>query len=553
VGNASQPRLRRPGRLRKTVAVNESPGLNRRARLQGRTTPRATKTVERPREEWTHIPVPHIIDDHTFERVALRLADNKRFATRNSTNPNLLQGLAACSGCGYGYYRTSTRTTNKKIHYYRCLGSDDWRYEGGRVCHNKPVRADYLDQVVWDHITALLADPQLIRTEIDKRLDQARTADPARRQRKTLELALAKATTAITRMIEAFSEQLVSIDELRTRMPDLRARETNLRNQIAAIDAQQADRDLYLSLATDVEAFLAQLNDRADTTDIEERRRVLHLVVKDVLIGPDNVTIRHRIPAHQRHGSSDSNEPGNTDTEGDHRTGYQLRWGRNFAVAAQRLPVRLDRQWSTRQHGVLVRYADDVLVMCKSREQAEAALQRLRTLLAELGLQPKEAKTRIVHLQVGGDGVDFLGFHHRLVSSRPRGGRRPFTFLARWPANKAMQHARDRIRELTARRRLLLPVEVIVQDVNAFLRGWTGYFRYGHSAERFSKIRQYVRMRIALWLSKRYRRSRHFGRWALLHFTPNEFGLIRLYGIVVQPRAGKPWRDKPNAGGERRR
>jgi RNA-directed DNA polymerase len=116
-----------------------------------------------------------------------------------------------------------------------------------------------------------------------------------------------------------------------------------------------------------------------------------------------------------------------------------------------------------------------------------------------------------------------------------------------------MQHARDRIRELTARRRLLLPVEVIVQDVNAFLRGWTGYFRYGHSAERFSKIRQYVRMRIALWLSKRHRRSRHFGRWALLHFTRNEFGLIRLYGIVVQPRAGKPWRDKPNAGGERRR
>jgi RNA-directed DNA polymerase len=214
---------------------------------------------------------------------------------------------------------------------------------------------------------------------------------------------------------------------------------------------------------------------------------------------------------------------------------------------------RLDRAWSVREHGVVVRYADDVLVMCKSREQAEAALQRLRNLLADLGLQPKEAKTRLVHLQVGGEGVDFLGFHHRLVRSRPRDGRRPFTFLARWPANKAMQHARDRIRDLTDRRRLLLPVEAIVRDINLFLRGWTGYFRYGHSAERFSKIRHYVRMRIALLLSKRHRRSRHFGRWALLHFTPNEFGLIRLYGIVVQPRAGKPWRDKPNAGGERRR
>jgi site-specific DNA recombinase len=307
----------------KTIAVNESPGLNRRARLEGRTTPRATKTVDRPRDEWTHIPVPAIVDDNTFERVALRLEDNKRFASRNSKTPNLLQGLAACSGCGYGYYRTSTRTTNKKIYYYRCLGSDDYRYEGGRVCANKPVRADYLDQVVWDHITGLLADPQLIRAEIDKRLDQARTADPTRRQRKTLELALAKATTAITRMIEAFSEQLISIDELRTRMPDLRARETNLRNQISALDAQHADRELYLTLATDIEGFLAQLHDRADTANIDERQRILRLVVKDVLIGPENITVRHRIPGRPRTAKS-THEPGSTDTEGDHQTSYQL-------------------------------------------------------------------------------------------------------------------------------------------------------------------------------------------------------------------------------------
>jgi group II intron reverse transcriptase/maturase len=214
---------------------------------------------------------------------------------------------------------------------------------------------------------------------------------------------------------------------------------------------------------------------------------------------------------------------------------------------------RIDQSWSVREHGVLVRFADDVLVMCTSREQADAALQRLRGLMAELGLRPKEAKTRIVALQVGGEGFDFLGFHHRLVRSRSRDGRRPVTFLARWPTDKAMQHARDRVRELTNRRRLRLPVSEVVQDINTFLRGWTGYFRYGHSAERFSKIRQYVRTRIALFISKRHRRSRHYGTWALLNYTPNEFGLISLYGIVISPRAGKPWRDRPNAGGERRR
>src|SRR6185436_9327294 len=76
---------------------------------------------------------------------------------------------------------------------------------------------------------------------------------------------------------------------------------------------------------------------------------------------------------------------------------------------------RLDRAWSTRDHGVLVRYADDVVVMCASRAQAEAALERLKGLLAELGLEPKAAKTRIVHLRVDGEGFDFLGFHHRWV------------------------------------------------------------------------------------------------------------------------------------------
>ena len=214
---------------------------------------------------------------------------------------------------------------------------------------------------------------------------------------------------------------------------------------------------------------------------------------------------------------------------------------------------RIDRVWDTREHGVLVRFADDALVMCKSREQAEAALQQLRDLLAELGLRPKEAKTRTVELRVGGEGFEFLGFHHRLVRSRSRDGRRPVTFLARRPTDRAMRYARDRVRELTARRRLLVSVETIVRDVNAFLRGWVGYFKYGHSARCFSKIRMYVRMRIALFLSKKHRRSRHFGWWALLSFTPNEFGLINLYGVVVSPRAGKSWRERLNAGGERRR
>jgi site-specific DNA recombinase len=311
----------------KTMVVHESPNLNRVARLQGRATPRACKTVDRPIAEWTEIPVPAIVSEDTFARVDRRLVDNKRFAARNSRNPSLLQGMAACAACGYGYYRTTARTTHKKIHYYRCLGSDNYRYEAGRVCVNKPVRADYLDTVVWDHITALLAEPRLIHAEIDKRLQGARAADPVARQRTQLENALAKAANSIARMIEAFGEQLITLDELRARMPDLRARETNLRNQIHALDAQLADREAYLALAADLHGFLTQLHARAETSTLDERRRVLKLLVKDVLIGPEKITIRHRIPLRER-ATADA-QPDSTDTEGEHPEHCPVRWGRN--------------------------------------------------------------------------------------------------------------------------------------------------------------------------------------------------------------------------------
>ncbi|MGO9226000.1 group II intron maturase-specific domain-containing protein [Mycobacterium sp.] len=214
---------------------------------------------------------------------------------------------------------------------------------------------------------------------------------------------------------------------------------------------------------------------------------------------------------------------------------------------------RIDRAWDVREFGVLVRYADDAVVMCRSRQQAEAALARLRALLAELGLEPKAAKTRIVHLTDGAGGLDFLGFHHRWVRAQGRTGGKGVAFLARWPADKAMQHARDRIRELTDRRRMLLGVEYIVGEVNRFLRGWGGYFRYGNSAQRFNQIRDYAVMRIAGFIAKKHRRSRAFGRWVIAYASDNQLGLIRLDGTVVAPRPFRAWRVVPNAGGERRR
>ena len=310
----------------KTMRTADQPGLNRAARIQGRSTPRSYSVRDRDRQDWLEIAVPAIVTEDTWQRVQRRLEDNKRYAARNSKVPSLLQGLAACTSCGYAYYRGHTTTTaGNKIYYYRCLGSDNYRYEHGRVCGNKPVRTDYLDKVVWDHITSLLASPQLIRAEIDRRLEQLRTADPATARQQRLQQALAKSTAAITRLIKAYQEELITIDELRERMPGLRARETSLHSQLAALAAQTADRDAYLKLADDLEGFLARLRRNASTATPTEQQHVLRLLVKDVLIGPERITIRHCIPAG---GSTASATPKVTDGDDNEEPAQSspLRW-----------------------------------------------------------------------------------------------------------------------------------------------------------------------------------------------------------------------------------
>lgn len=176
----------------------------------------------------------------------------------------------------------------------------------------------------------------------------------------------------------------------------------------------------------------------------------------------------------------------------------------------------LDRAWEVKagRLGVLVRYADDLVVLSRTRAQAEAALAELRALLADLGLELAEVKTRLVCLNEEGEGFDFLGFHHRMVESFRKPGRR---FLARWPSERAMQAARTRIRELTDRRLARLPVEDVVSNLNRFLSGWGAYFRRGNSTTQFHKLDRYAADRLGRLLGVRHgvRRPLVHGRWLL--------------------------------------
>ncbi len=191
---------------------------------------------------------------------------------------------------------------------------------------------------------------------------------------------------------------------------------------------------------------------------------------------------------------------------------------------------QLDRAWEGRyrQLGELTRYCDDLVIVCRTKADAEAALEALGQLLAELGLQVAEAKTRLVDVD-GGEGFDFLGFHHRKV----RSVRNPsVTFLASWPGHAAMQRARARVREILARRQLLRPVADVITDVNRFLRGWGGYFRHGNSTRHFNRLDRYVTRRAARFISMKCDHPGFGYGLRVLAGSGNDLGLYRLVGTV---------------------
>src|SRR5216684_2908808 len=252
---------------------------------------------ERPREEWIEIPVPALVSEDRFARAQELLQENKIRSRRRTIEPSVVQGLVSCQKCGYAFSRVSTRTSARKIHYYKCIGSDSWRKLGGPICDNRRlVRQELLDQIVWAEVIRLLEEPTLIQQELDRRLAAARSSDPTKKHEQSLQRELIHVGKGIERLLNAYQEGLLSIEQLRERMPALRQCQQTLRAELQAIADQTNDRAAFLRLAETLTAFLARLRSAAETLSVIERQRIVRLLVKDVLVGEDTITIRHSIP-----------------------------------------------------------------------------------------------------------------------------------------------------------------------------------------------------------------------------------------------------------------
>ena len=200
----------------------------------------------------------------------------------------------------------------------------------------------------------------------------------------------------------------------------------------------------------------------------------------------------------------------------------------------------LDTGLTERKVGELVRYADDGVVLCRGERQARAALDSVRDILTDLGLQLHPDKTKIVDLREGREGLDFLGCHFRARMSGRLWEQRGIIryYLQRWPAQAAMKRLRDKVRVRTGRNRVgVRDIRLVIEELNPILRGWGNYFRTGNAAIKFRQIDDYVVMRLRdLMIKKRGRNLRSGQTRAWTEEWFNGHGLHRLRGTVRYPR-----------------
>ena len=270
--------------------------ITRRGRLRDGYSNRLGSHQPRPREEWIEIDVPAIIDNTTFALAQQRLQTNKQFSQRRTIQPSLLQSLLVCQRCGYNLYRNSCSGGESKRYYYRCPGSDPWRNLKQANCSCRPLRQDYADRVVWAEVIGLLENPELLKAEITRRLQAARQADPAHQRRSYLGVEQNRVEKSIDRMLQAYQENLLSLDELRERIAPLRRQQGAMRSELAALETETADQQRYLRLVESLAPFQARLRSQAELMDIRERQKIVRLLVKEVVVGEDTLTIRHCLP-----------------------------------------------------------------------------------------------------------------------------------------------------------------------------------------------------------------------------------------------------------------
>ena len=263
---------------------------------------RGYSTYDVPRDDWIYIPVPRIVSEDLFESVQTQLEENRKHARgRRRGAAHLLQGLVVCTMCGYALYgkgarggRSKKRPQGVRYSYYRCIGSDAHRFGGQRLCKNKQVRTDLLEDAVWTDVCAVLSDPERVEAEFHRRLDnEANTAE--QQDLDQLRKLVRNIKRGIARLIDAYSEGLLEKSEFEPRISKARERLARAESELKAGTDREDHNDELKVVITRLEEFSKKIQGSLRDADWSTQREVLRSMIKRVEVAEDKVRVVYRV------------------------------------------------------------------------------------------------------------------------------------------------------------------------------------------------------------------------------------------------------------------
>jgi site-specific DNA recombinase len=291
---------------------------------------RAVSVRDVPPQDWITIPVPALVEPEVFAAVQEQLQENKRHARQQSRRGALylLQGLLQCQHCGYAFYGKRLSPSARKgkpraYAYYRCLGTDAYRFGGERVCQNTQVRTDLLDLAVWQEVCTLLSHPERLAEEYRRRLQpETRTT---RTPLATIEDQISKGRQGVARLIDSYAESLIDKSEFEPRITRLRQRLARLEEQRQALAEEAAVQGELQLIIGRLEDFATKLHDGLEAANWASKRDLIRALVKRVEVARNEVNVVFRIDPYQ----------GDNDPE---KKSWQLCRGRGEPLVGQHIP-----------------------------------------------------------------------------------------------------------------------------------------------------------------------------------------------------------------------
>jgi len=262
---------------------------------------RAYSSYNVPTDQWHYIPVPAIVSEDLFDVVQEQLIENKKRNRKRSRGARyLLQGLLVCKKCGYAYYGkpvslSAGKGKKRSYAYYRCTGTDGYRFGGQRVCHNKQVRTDLLEESVWQDVCSLLKDPQRVEQEYKRRLT-TRKKGVEWSSIEQLRALIKKVKRGIARLVDAYQDGLIDKSEFEPRMQKLKKRLAKLQAEVKTQEKEESRQNELKLVISCMKEFADKVNNNLGEADWMTQREIIRSLVKQIEVGEESVRVVYRVP-----------------------------------------------------------------------------------------------------------------------------------------------------------------------------------------------------------------------------------------------------------------